>query len=295
MSSLRDRRPFIAGVIVAALGLAGQSLAAEVLYGCSNGFDSPADTKIYRINPDNGDLSDIQPLTLNGAGLTRALAMDAHPTTGVLYAVVTTGSASNTRRLVTVNPSTGVCTDVGALSQNISSITFISPSTLLAVSGDGATPPETLYILSTADATATQLFALGNGADGETIAYHPPTGLLYHSSGNSAPLFESVHPLTRVVTPIGTSMPTGECFAMGWSRERGQMVQSDINSQLFTVDLATGARTLVGDMSDQLTGGADNRAVVFVPVPCPADFNHSGSVSVQDIFDFLAAYFAGCP
>ena len=26
-----------------------------------------------------------------------------------------------------------------------------------------------------------------------------------------------------------------------------------------------------------------------------ADFNNSGTVSVQDIFDFLAAYFAGCP
>lgn len=28
---------------------------------------------------------------------------------------------------------------------------------------------------------------------------------------------------------------------------------------------------------------------------CPGDFNHSGAVSVQDIFDFLAGYFAGCP
>lgn len=28
---------------------------------------------------------------------------------------------------------------------------------------------------------------------------------------------------------------------------------------------------------------------------CPADFNNSGGVSVQDIFDFLTAYFAGCP
>jgi hypothetical protein len=26
-----------------------------------------------------------------------------------------------------------------------------------------------------------------------------------------------------------------------------------------------------------------------------ADFNHSTTISVQDIFDFLAAYFAGCP
>jgi hypothetical protein len=30
-------------------------------------------------------------------------------------------------------------------------------------------------------------------------------------------------------------------------------------------------------------------------IACPADFNNSGTVSVQDIFDFLAAYFAGCP
>lgn len=28
---------------------------------------------------------------------------------------------------------------------------------------------------------------------------------------------------------------------------------------------------------------------------CPADFNNSGSVTVQDIFDFLSAYFTGCP
>ncbi len=36
-------------------------------------------------------------------------------------------------------------------------------------------------------------------------------------------------------------------------------------------------------------------ANVFVGFKCPADFNESGAVSVQDIFDFLAAYFAGLP
>ncbi len=33
----------------------------------------------------------------------------------------------------------------------------------------------------------------------------------------------------------------------------------------------------------------------FTFTPCPADFNLSGAVSVQDIFDFLAAYFANDP
>ncbi len=28
---------------------------------------------------------------------------------------------------------------------------------------------------------------------------------------------------------------------------------------------------------------------------CPADFNHSGTIEIQDIFDFLSAWFSGCP
>ena len=35
------------------------------------------------------------------------------------------------------------------------------------------------------------------------------------------------------------------------------------------------------------------RGGFLVPSTCPADFNASGAVSVQDIFDFLAAYFEG--
>ena len=32
-----------------------------------------------------------------------------------------------------------------------------------------------------------------------------------------------------------------------------------------------------------------------VPAPCTADFNNNGVASVQDIFDFLAAWFGGDP
>ncbi|MCC6323144.1 MAG: VCBS repeat-containing protein [Phycisphaerales bacterium] len=38
-----------------------------------------------------------------------------------------------------------------------------------------------------------------------------------------------------------------------------------------------------------------NSVSLLVTPACPADFNTSGTVSVQDIFDFLSAYFAGCP
>lgn len=41
----------------------------------------------------------------------------------------------------------------------------------------------------------------------------------------------------------------------------------------------------------------DMGAYEFQPLVdgCAGDFNQSGSITVQDIFDFLAAYFAGCP
>jgi subtilisin-like proprotein convertase family protein len=48
----------------------------------------------------------------------------------------------------------------------------------------------------------------------------------------------------------------------------------------------------VGGDSGQLAGGW---ALVINSQTCPADFNKSGALEVQDIFDFLSAWFAGCP
>ncbi len=68
-------------------------------------------------------------------------------------------------------------------------------------------------------------------------------------------------------------------------------------------DLAGGDRGVndpaVTDTGIAITGpvvdmGAYERQVTTGPV-CPGDFNNSGQVTVQDIFDFLTAYFAGCP
>ncbi len=43
------------------------------------------------------------------------------------------------------------------------------------------------------------------------------------------------------------------------------------------------------------TGTATSTIALVVPNTCPADFNLSGGLEVQDIFDYLNAWFAGCP
>jgi hypothetical protein len=241
-----------------AIGLAclAASAGAGTLYGISNGFGTPLDNEIYQINPATGSISNVATVTLPGFTVSNSLALAAHPTSGVLYAVIQTTVGG--RRLVTIDPVTGVATLIGTLSTQISTLAFKADGTLLAVSGDGATTnPETLFSVNTSTAALTLLFALGNGLDGETIAMHP-SGLLYHSSGNGAAMFESIDLTTQVVTPLGVE--TSECFAMGYSVVAGQMYLSDINSALFTVNLANGARTLVG----QINSISDNRGLAFI-------------------------------
>ena len=231
------------------------------LYGISNGFGTAEDNEIYQIDPATGTISNTHQVTLAGFTVSKSQAMAARPSDGVLFAVIETTEPA--RRLVTINPNTGVATSIGVLTNNISSLAFRSTGTLWAVSGDGGSPPETLYTVNTSNATLTLQFALGNGADGETIAFHG-NGLMYHSSGNASAMFESVNVDTQVVTPIGTAV--GEMFAMGYNPTNGQLYGSDISSDLFTINIATGERTLIG----LINGPNDNRGLAFVGSVCPS-------------------------
>jgi hypothetical protein len=258
--------------------LAGIVLAApaygQTLYGISNGFGSATANQIYQINPANADLTNIVQVTLPGFTITNSLAMSANPLDGTLFAVIkTSADIGNDRRLVTINPTTGVATNIGNLGDNFSSLAFRSNGVLYGVVGDGGINSETLWTINTSTASTTFVMPFGNGADGETIAFHP-NGLLYHSSGNGTAVFESVNVDTQTVTPIGTA--SGEMFGMGYHPLLAQLLGSDIGSQLFSIDINTGARIFLGSMSDQLSG--DNRALAFVAaVPEPATLAFLGA------------------
>jgi hypothetical protein len=246
--------------ITVPLGAGGSG--PPVLYGISNGYGVAADNQIYEINPATGTISNARQVTLAGFTVTNSQSLAAHPTTGVLYGVIQTTGGASARRLVTIDPATGVATQVGPFTGGLqfATLAFKPDGTLLGVTGNGGTTPETMYTISTVDASATLLLALGNGADGETIAFHP-NGLLYHSSGNGTALFESVNLTTNVVTPIGSA--SSEMFAMGFHTPTMQFLGSDISSNLFSIDIATGARTPIG----LINGPNDNRGLALAAAP----------------------------
>jgi hypothetical protein len=143
-------------------------------------------------------------VVIGGSGLAR------EPQTGTLFALLKLEGTSF-RRLVTLDEWTGVATDVGDTGNRFAGMAFATDGTLYAVTGDGGGVPESLFTLSTVDGSSNLVIELGAGSDGETLAFNPDDGLLYHASGIGTPnnpngeKFETVDPDTLIVTNVPLS------------------------------------------------------------------------------------------
>jgi len=135
------------------------------------------DSDILRtIDPATGDTVSLGRLLITGDSITGFNGLHEDPTTGSLWGIVKLRDASDKklRTLVTIDRATLTATSVAGLSElGVAAITFLSDGTLLAVTGDGGTPGETLYSVNTADGAMTVILALGNGFDGESIEAIP--------------------------------------------------------------------------------------------------------------------------
>lgn len=115
-------------------------------------------------------------------------------------------------------------------------------SVLVGVTGDGGSPSETLFVIDQTDASATELMPLGNGTDGETIAYNPNDQLLYHGSGNAGSenvVLESVNLRTGEINNIDistSSIVLSETHALTYWPEFDRLLLGMLNSRLYTVN-----------------------------------------------------------
>lgn len=241
-------------LVLTALPAAAQ---APVLWGAS-----PFENEFYSINQTTAAALSTRAVTLPGFAVTGINALSFDPSSGLVYIIV---KVTGGRRLATLDLATGNATSVGPLADNFSSLAFTSSGVLYAVTGDGATVPETLYTLNKTTAAATFVLTLGNGADGEVIAFNPVNGLMYHWSGNSVNIFESINLTTLVVTPIAQSGDThGEVFGAVWNPLSGNFFISDISSRLLRQSIG-GAVTLLG------TDGADDYRGLALITPAPVN------------------------
>lgn len=251
--------------LLCVLAAHGATAQADLL-----GFD-PFSNKYYVFDRTTGSSAFAGTLTISGDTVTGCVGAALHPTTREIYAIIKTTAGASNRRLATVNRSTGVCTLVGPLGDQFASISFTSAGVLYGVTGDGATTPETLYTINTATAAPTLVTALGNGADGEVIAFNSNDGLMYHSSGNGTIVFETINLGTLAITNIPVTW-TGETFGLVFDPETGNFLKSNISSVLSTLTPA-GVETAGPTLTDTTVTPSvtvDARGLVLLPDIIPS-------------------------
>ena len=126
-----------------------------------------------------------------------------------------------------------------------------------------------------------------------TVTNLNPAGSLfsnaYAASGGQQAGYADVGGVIRASLWSGTAASWVDLHAFlpaGFSESRAQGISSDgVNTYI----AGSGFNTLT----------SRNEALLWrrplPPPPCPADFNGDGTSTVQDIFGFLAAWFAGAP
>lgn len=192
--------------------------------------------------------------SLVGFTITGMTGLTTHPHTGEIYIIMKLSGVSG-RVLGKFNPLTGQCTQVGNLGDNFSTISFREDGQLFGVTGDGATVPETMYLIDHTNGTKTLAATLGAGADGEIIAYNYDDGFFYHWSGNSTVVMERVMstlPYTPTNIPV-TGPTNGETFGSVYLGN-GTFLNSNISSRFVKVSSLGVYGSQLGSNPDDLRG-----------------------------------------
>ncbi len=204
------------------------SFSAPLIWG-----SSPFQDSLWAIDTTNWQVVRRLGPTLVGFTITGMNGLAQDPTTGLTYVIMKVSSVSG-RVLGLIDLNTGVCTQIGNLGDNFSSITFDETGQMWGTTGDGATVPESLYKIDKLTATKTLQYAMGNGADGEIICYNRIDDHMYHWSGNGTVVMEKwpVNNVTYTPTNIPTTgTPGGETFGMLYNGPTS-FICSNISSSL---------------------------------------------------------------
>ena len=209
------------------LACLGHQLHAQdsTFYGAS-----PFQDSLWSINLNTGAVITRLAPSISGGTITGMNGLAYDPCEHQTYGIAKVSGVSG-RVLVTIDLTTGVCTQVGNLGDNFSSLAFRSDGQLFGLTGDGANVSESMFLIDKSNATTTLARALGNGNDGEVFVYSYDNNAFYHFSGNGTIVFEKVEataPYNITSIPIIGST-SGEIFG-GMYVGNGQMILSSINS-----------------------------------------------------------------
>jgi hypothetical protein len=286
---VRRRTWLIMFAVVALIWLLGHSnpAQADTFYAASG--SSGIAGSLYTLDPLTGAATLVGALE-DAAGDPYGLTgLAFHPTSGVLYGSTSNASPTARGHLVTVDPATGLVTDIGSfstISSTLSDITFTPDGTLYGWEAAGLHSLYSIDLL-TGVATLVGLSTVGGGFGGGGLAADL-AGTIYvtpDSSTNPPGTLRTVDRTTGLDTVVATL--SGAPLVTGGG---GNVLNAlDFNSSgvlygvntnqgnpalthLVTIDFSTGAITDIGAAVDNL----DALAILRQPVPEPGTLGLMG-------------------
>lgn len=153
-------------------------VSAQELY-----FATTSDDDSLRvIDVSSGTIIDAKAITVVGEMVVKSNGLARNPSNDELFCLLQLQGQPN-RFLAQLDTVTGAATLIGDTGDKFAGIVFNNAGVLYGVTGDGGNVPEALYTINISNASTTLASTLGNGDDGETIAYDPNNNLFYHASG----------------------------------------------------------------------------------------------------------------
>ena len=255
--------------------------AMKVLYAAER-----EDPFVTHVNPLNGAEGAAFFVAIDGLTISGFAAAAVNPVTGQMF-LVSTGTES---RLLTYNPRTGIATDVGALSEIITGLAFDSAGTLYGVTSDDASSfSDSIFTVNQSTAALTFFMALpGPDGFGDTIAYNPDDGKLYHWGGLDIVSFHAIDLATKTSQSIVLSgdRPNGVGVkSFVYDTAQGLFVgyrEDDLGTimEFFTIT-ATGVQSYTSDAFFAEAGMAFYDTDLLPPVPASDSGRHLYSVDVS--------------
>ena len=234
-----------------------------------------AQAGLLAVDWDSGDLygvstSDASMTLIGNTGLTNPGSLEYRQSDGTLFAfTVFMGSGVGT--LYTINPSTAAATPVGQLGLSVfEGGLAIAPDGTAYGTSQGTETTCALFSVNLSTGAATSIGTIGTGA-------HDINGLTYRSDGKLVGLDRVTNSLLEIdpttpanITTIAVLTPgVGSAGGIAYDGQAYYLTTGGSGSNsLYSVDVSSGALTLIGSFSPTITGvGVSGLAGTVIPEP----------------------------